>query len=161
MRPCSLAAAAWMDYKAQAALRPPLRGPAGSGDGLRVVPERRGRGLDHASDEAANGDRCGRAAEVQLPGSAPPPGEEEGKELRRDFCGCCRGRRPSLEGENLGIGPWKALIRGCGNALYPAERLSKVIRKGMSWLHRNTSSTGAGAMVLIIIMAIVVIGNVY
>lgn len=36
----------------------------------------------------------------------------------------------------------------------------KVTHKGIPWHHRNTSSTGVGVMVLII-MAIVIIGNVY
>ena len=62
-KPSSQAAALQMDYKTQDASRALLRGPSASGDGLRVVPERRGRGLNHASDGATNGGWCGRAPE--------------------------------------------------------------------------------------------------
>lgn len=44
-----------MYYKTQDASRDLLRGPCASGGGLRVVPEKWGRGFNHASDEATNG----------------------------------------------------------------------------------------------------------
>lgn len=84
--------------------------PPHSGDRLRVVPERRGRGLNHASDEATNGDWCGRVAEVPVLGLCPLWKEEKGEETlqvltvmavlevadfpwRQKSCSLCRGRR--------------------------------------------------------------------
>ena len=69
-----------MYYKTQDAWRAVLRGPCASVGGLRVGPERRGRGFNHASDEATNGDWCGRASEVQL-ASLARQWREKGKEL--------------------------------------------------------------------------------
>lgn len=77
-----------------------------------MVPERRGKGLNHASDEATNGGCDGRAVEVAGSGLTQPLKDEGKATPCRLCCGCSvsRGLPPVVE--NLVIVPWKALNAG-------------------------------------------------